>query len=101
MDYREIYLAADSDIIKEEVIRSHNYTFYSYKKPVHSGHANKIQYTDILDELILLSSCRKFVVTETSTFSVIAAALSGKLPFLVGKNKSCSLPKKFQYLIVC
>ena len=98
-----IYLTSDSRYAKNLIVNNtHDHRVVSSsKKVIHTSHvsfANNFMgaYSTFLD-LVTLGSCSEFVGTSGSTFTILAASLMGKLPYLVGKNTSCELPKAYFY----
>ena len=98
-----ILLTSDSRYAKNLIVsntRDHR-VIASSKKVIHTSHVSFDNnflgtYGAFLD-LVTLSTCNELIGTSGSTFSILAASLMGKLPYLVGKNSSCELPKAYFY----
>ena len=98
-----IFLSSDSIYAKNIIMnntRKHS-VVSSPKKATHSSHISfldnfKGTYDTFLD-LVTLSTCNELIGTSGSTFTVLAASLMGKLPYLIGQNSTCELPRGYSY----
>lgn len=98
-----IFLTSDSRYAKNLIVNNtHGYrVIWSSQKVIHTSHVsfdNNFMgaYSSFLD-LVTLGSCNELIGTSGSTFTILAASLVGKLPYLVGQNSSCELPKEYFY----
>ena len=98
-----IFLSSDSSYAKSIIINNTSHRkFISYdKKAIHStissfSLASESTETSLLD-ILTLGSCKELVGTYSSTFSILAASLIGKVPYLVARNKSCFVPQDYFY----
>lgn len=99
-----IFLSSDSSYAKNVIFNNtKDHKILSYDQRVkHSSlssfsSASETTLSSLLD-ILTLGSCKEFVGTYGSTFSVLAASLVGKVPYLVSRNKSCFIPKEYFYL---
>ena len=98
-----IFLTSDSRYAKSLFINNtHGHRIISSStKVIHTSRVsfdNNFMgtYGAFLD-LVTLGACKVLIGTSRSTFTMLAASLMGKLPYLVGKNSSCVLPKAYFY----
>lgn len=98
-----ILLTSDSIYAKNLIVNNtHNHrVITSSKKVIHTSHISFDNnflgtYSAFLD-MVTLGTCNELIGTSGSTFTILAASLMGKLPYLVGKNSSCELPKTYFY----
>ena len=98
-----VYLTSDSRYAKNLIVNNtHDHrVISSSKKVIHTSHVSFDNnflgtYGAFLD-LVTLGTCNELIGTSGSTFTILAASLMGKLPYLVGKNSSCELPKAYFY----
>ena len=99
-----IFVSSDSSYAKEILMNNtQNYRVITYyQKAVHSGSfsfGKGINSTvDTFLDLVTLGSCKEFVGTYASTFSILAASFTGKLPYFVTRNSSCFKPTDYFFL---
>ena len=98
-----IFLTSDSRYAKSLFInntRGHR-VISSSKRVFHTSgvsfNKNFIGTYGAFLDLVTLGTCSELIGTKRSTFTILAASLMGKLPYLVGKNSSCDLPKAYFY----
>ena len=100
-----IFVSSDSSYAKEIIMnntKNHRVVTY-HKKAIHSGGFSfgkglNSTINTFLD-LVTLGSCKEFVGTYASTFSILAASFTGKLPYFVTRNSSCFKPTDYFYLL--
>lgn len=99
------YVASDSSYIKRRIREVSNTTvILSDKKALHSGReVNNTRINMALQALILdmiiLSKCKMLIVTKGSSFSYIAAAFQGSVPYYISRNTTCFLPQELTTLL--
>ena len=104
MKHFAIYISSDSQNAKNSFIKSANNSniFFSKNKACHTKERQFDKdlkcINDTLVELLTLSSCKGLIGTYGSTFSILAAALIGKLPYLVPRNSTCMLATNWFYI---
>ena len=100
-----IFVSSDSSYAKEIIMnntRNHRVVTY-HQRAIHSGTFSfgkglNSTINTFLD-LVTLGSCKEFVGTYASTFSILAASFTGKVPYLVTRNSSCFKPNDYFYLL--
>ena len=100
-----IFISSDSSYAKNIIINgTRQRKIISYnQKAIHSGlsslsTASETAFNSLLD-ILTLGSCKEFIGTYGSTFSILAASFTGKVPYLVTRNSSCFIPKEYFYLV--
>ena len=68
-----------------------------HKKAAHTGNIDfpkkeNMDLSNTLLDLATLGICDELVGTKSSTFTILASSLIGKLPYLVGRKSNCYIP---------
>ena len=102
-----LFVASDSTEAKN-VIRAntrHVVITVSSKARHSNGSMGLKKNIDILAEsfadMLTVGSCDYVVGTWRSTFSVVAAAFQGRIPYFVARRKACFQPTYVDYCNVC
>lgn len=102
-----LFVASDSTEAKNVVKSSTRHPVITVaSKARHSnGHMGQNTNIDILAEsftdMLTVGACDYVVGTWKSTFSVIAAAFQGNIPYFVARRKACFQPNYVDYWSVC
>ena len=100
-----IFVSSDSSYAKEIIMNNtQNHRVITYnQKAIHSGTFSFgkgfISTVNTFLDLVTLGSCKEFVGTYASTFSILAASFTGKVPYLVTRNSTCFRPTDYFYLL--
>ena len=99
-----IFLSSDSSFAKSIIVRemkSNKVVSFSIK----AIHSKRVSFTlenkgavETFLDLMTLGSCKELIGTYSSTFTILASSLIGKLPYLVSRQSVCKLPTNYFYL---
>ena len=101
-----IYLASDSTKAKSKFYELNQKYLYkissTHEKAKHTSVYNvprgpsQILHQSVAD-LLSIAQSDQVIGTQDSTFSIVAAAFQGKIPYLVAKSKKCYQPRILEY----
>ena len=98
-----IFVASDSSYVKSIIknkLKDHKVLYYTstvrHSESI-SFDKNFQLFNETFLELLSLSQCNDMIGTYGSTYSILAASLNGKLPYLVTRNSKCFLPQEYFY----
>ena len=102
-----LFVASDSSEAKQKVIATTTRrVFTSSKRARHSNAAMRKEKNvgilfDSFIDLLTVASCDYMVGTWKSSFSVVAGAFQGKVPYFVTRMSKCFQPETVSYSLFC
>ena len=99
-----IFISSDSSYAKSiinQTTNGHQMISFTKRASYTSNLSFEKSYNSIYQtflDLVTLGSCSELVGTYGSTFSILAASLIGKLPYLIAPNSTCEIPEDYFYL---
>lgn len=99
-----IFVASDSTEAKRKVISDNpkrkvvvSSAIAKHSKLAVRKDSNKHVLDNVLVDMLSLASCDYLIGTWKSTYSMIAGAFQGRLPYFVPRGQKCFIPKKFVF----
>ena len=99
-----LYVASDSSYVKEQIEAHSNSTVIVNRgRSLHTDHGMSdsdrlLAYHSVLFDILALSKCESLIVTKGSSFSFLAAAFLGHVPYYITRNTACYLPQNLTTL---
>lgn len=99
-----IFVASDSTEAKQQVEKENptrkvitssivaHHTYFAVRKE-----KSKHYLDDVLVDMLSLASCDYIIGTWKSTYSLLAAAFQGHIPYYVSRNSRCFIPKRIMF----